>query len=136
MNSPIFPLAFLSNWSDECAGAMMRRKETTMSTEITTSEPTQPKQKAMAAKKTKAIKTAKSAKAKRSSKSKDGTKKERVLELLRCKEGATTAEIVKATNWQNHTIRGFISGTLTKKMGLRVESVKHEAGERTYRISN
>jgi hypothetical protein len=57
-----------------------------------------------------------------------------VLELLRRKDGATIGEIAKATNWQNHSIRGFISGTITKKMGLTVESTKNEAGERTYRI--
>ncbi len=64
-----------------------------------------------------------------------GTKKAIVLELLRRKQGATTAEIAKATNWQNHSIRGFISGSVTKKMGLAVESSKNEAGERTYRIA-
>jgi len=37
-------------------------------------------------------------------------------------------------DWQNHSIRGFISGNLTKKMGLTVESGKNELGERTYRI--
>jgi hypothetical protein len=58
-----------------------------------------------------------------------------VLELLRRKEGATLAEIAKATDWQNHSIRGFISGTLTKKMGLNVESAKNATGERTYRIA-
>jgi cell division septation protein DedD len=63
------------------------------------------------------------------------TKKAIVLALLRRKEGATTAEIAKATDWQNHTIRGFISGTLTKKMGLTVESAKNESRERTYRIT-
>jgi predicted HTH transcriptional regulator len=62
------------------------------------------------------------------------TKKAIVLELLRRKEGATTAEIAKATDWQNHSIRGFISGHVTKKMGLAVGSSKNEAGERTYRI--
>jgi hypothetical protein len=45
------------------------------------------------------------------------------------------AEIAKATDWQNHSIRGFISGNVTKKMGLAVESSKNEAGERTYRIA-
>jgi hypothetical protein len=92
-----------------------------------------------AAKKTKAAKTTKQAgraakgpKAK-SAKTKD-SKKELVLGLLRRKEGATIAEITKATNWQNHSIRGFISGTLTKKMGLSVESTKNDGGERTYRI--
>jgi DNA-binding NarL/FixJ family response regulator len=61
------------------------------------------------------------------------TKKATVLELLRRKEGATTAEIAKATKWQNHSIRGFIRN-VAKKMGLRVESPKNEAGERTYLI--
>jgi uncharacterized protein DUF3489 len=62
------------------------------------------------------------------------SKKATVIEMLRRKDGATLAEIAKATDWQNHSIRGFISGTLTKKMGLKVESTKNEAGERTYRI--
>jgi hypothetical protein len=45
------------------------------------------------------------------------------------------AEIAKATDWQNHSIRGFISGNLMKKMDLPVESFKNEAGERTYRLA-
>ncbi len=64
----------------------------------------------------------------------DGSKKAAILELLNRKDGATMAEIAKATGWQNHSIRGFISGTLTKKMGLKIESTKSETGERTYRI--
>jgi hypothetical protein len=67
--------------------------------------------------------------------SREGSKKAAVLELLRRKEGATMAEIAKATGWQNHSIRGFISGQLTKKMGLAVESTKNEAGGRSYRIA-
>jgi hypothetical protein len=63
------------------------------------------------------------------------SKKAIVLDLLRRKDGATMAEIAKATDWQNHSIRGFISGNLAKKMGLTVESSKNEAGERTYRIA-
>jgi Protein of unknown function (DUF3489) len=58
-----------------------------------------------------------------------------VLDLLRRKNGATMAEIAKATDWQNHSIRGFISGNVGKKMGLAVESTKNEAGERVYRIA-
>jgi hypothetical protein len=63
------------------------------------------------------------------------SKKAIVLDMLKRKAGATMAEIAKATDWQNHTIRGFISGTLTKKMGLAIESTKSESGDRTYRIT-
>jgi len=38
-------------------------------------------------------------------------------------------------DWQNHSIRGFVSGHVTKKLGLKVESTKSESGERTYRIA-
>jgi hypothetical protein len=63
------------------------------------------------------------------------SKKAIVLDLLRRPKGATMAEIAQATGWQNHSIRGFISGNLTKKMGLTVESTKNDGGERTYRIA-
>ena len=53
---------------------------------------------------------------------------------MKRKEGATLAEIAKATGWQNHSIRGFVSGHVTKKLGLNVESTKTEAGERSYCI--
>jgi hypothetical protein len=43
-------------------------------------------------------------------------------------------EIAKATGWQSHSIRGFISGTVGKKLKLAVESAKNGAGERTYQI--
>ena len=77
--------------------------------------------------------TAKSTKATKKV-SRPDSKKEMVLSLLRREKGATLAEIAKATAWQNHSIRGFVSGQLTKKMGLKVESMKSDAGERTYRI--
>ena len=64
----------------------------------------------------------------------EGSKKQIVLDLLRRKDGATMAEIAKATGWQNHSIRGFVSGTLTKKMDLPVSSLKDEKGERRYKI--
>jgi hypothetical protein len=85
-----------------------------------------------APKKAKATKTAK---AKDAAPAREGSKKAIVLDLLRRKGGATLAEIGKATDWQNHSIRGFISGTLGKKMGIKVESSKNDAGERSYRIA-
>jgi hypothetical protein len=63
-----------------------------------------------------------------------GSKKATILELLRRPKGASLAEIAKATHWQNHSIRGFLSGALRKKLGLTVESSKDESGLRTYRI--
>ena len=77
----------------------------------------------------------KAPKAKEATVPREFSKKSIVLDLLRRPKGATMAEIAKATDWQNHSIRGFISGNLTKKMGLTVESTKNEAGERTYKIA-
>lgn len=62
------------------------------------------------------------------------SKKAIVLELLRRTEGATLADIMSATGWQAHSVRGFISGALGKKMGLTVESLKTPEGARAYRI--
>jgi hypothetical protein len=64
----------------------------------------------------------------------DGSKAAKILDLLKRPEGATLAAIMKATSWQAHSVRGFISGTLGKKMGLKVASAKGDDGERTYSI--
>jgi hypothetical protein len=65
----------------------------------------------------------------------EGSKKAIVLEMLRRPEGATLADIQSATGWQPHSVRGFISGALGKKMGLTVESFKTPEGARAYRIA-
>jgi hypothetical protein len=41
---------------------------------------------------------------------------------------------MKATNWQSHSVRGFLSGTIGKKFGLKVTSAKGESGERSYSV--
>ncbi|MFN0168681.1 MAG: DUF3489 domain-containing protein [Bryobacteraceae bacterium] len=64
----------------------------------------------------------------------EGSKKAEVLEMMRRKNGATLAEIVEATGWQKHTVRGFVAGTL-KKMGVTVESFRSDSGDRTYRVA-
>jgi Protein of unknown function (DUF3489) len=83
----------------------------------------------------KAPKGAKAAKpAKTESGARHGSKTEQVLELLKRPEGATLQNLMKATGWQAHSVRGFISGTIGKKMGLTVVSNKTESGERRYSI--
>ncbi len=59
----------------------------------------------------------------------------KILALIRRPKGATLAELAKLTGWQNHSIRGYLSGTVGKKMGITVESTKREDGERVYSIS-
>jgi hypothetical protein len=65
----------------------------------------------------------------------DGSKKAEVLGLLQRKGGATLQQIMDATGWQAHSVRGFISGAIGKKMGLTVESAKRDNGERVYSIA-
>ncbi|MGA2212517.1 MAG: DUF3489 domain-containing protein [Bryobacteraceae bacterium] len=62
-----------------------------------------------------------------------GTKTEKILDLLRQPSGATLAALITATQWQAHSVRGFISGQLSKRMGLRVKSFRRN-GDRVYRI--
>ena len=63
----------------------------------------------------------------------DGSKKAMVLGMIQTPAGATLAEIMKATGWQAHSVRGFVAGALGKKLGMNVESFKNEQGERAYR---
>jgi hypothetical protein len=80
-------------------------------------------------------KVAKPARTKESATPRAESKGAKVLALIRRPKGATLAELAKLTSWQNHSIRGYLSGTVGKKMGLSVESVKREDGERVYSIS-
>ncbi len=63
-----------------------------------------------------------------------GTKQALMIDLLTRKKGATIEKIVAATGWQPHSVRGAISGTLKKKLGLMVTSQKPSDGPRRYRI--
>ncbi len=63
-----------------------------------------------------------------------GSKTGKVLDLLKRSGGASLKELRKATGWQAHSVRGFLSGTLGKKMGLTVTSTKAEDAERRYSI--
>jgi hypothetical protein len=65
-----------------------------------------------------------------------GTKLAMVVALLSRGDGATIDEIVKATGWQAHSVRGAISGALKKKLGLTVTSEKIDGRGRVYRIAS
>jgi hypothetical protein len=59
-----------------------------------------------------------------------------IIELLRRKEGATLADLTKATGWQPHSVRGFLSAQVGKKLGLKLESTKREDGQRIYQLAS
>ncbi len=63
-----------------------------------------------------------------------GTKQALLVDLLKRKKGATIGDAVKATGWQPHSVRGAISGTLKKKLGLTVNSELIGSRGRVYRI--
>jgi len=60
-------------------------------------------------------------------------KKADVIAMMQRAKGATFAEIMKATDWQAHAVRGFVS-ILGSKGGEKIESSKNAAAERTYKI--
>lgn len=62
------------------------------------------------------------------------TKSAAVLALLASKDGTTIADIAAATGWQNHSVRGFLSGTVKKKLGREVSSAVVD-GKRRYRLA-
>jgi hypothetical protein len=65
-----------------------------------------------------------------------GSKTAKVLDLLKRRGGATMKELMKATGWQPHSVRGFVSGTVGKKIGLTVESTQAEDGQRRYSVKS
>ena len=69
-------------------------------------------------------------------KNSNGGKGAKIVELLRRKEGATLVDLTKATGWQPHSVRGFLSAQVSKKRGLKLESSKREDGQRVYQITS
>jgi hypothetical protein len=66
----------------------------------------------------------------------EGTKQAKLIAMLKAPVGATIAEIVEATGWQSHTVRGALAGALKKKLGLDVVSAKEDQRSRVYRIAD
>ena len=63
-----------------------------------------------------------------------GTKLAALVAALRRPQGATNLQLMLATGWQPHSVRGAISGLLRKRLGLDVTLTRNSAGERVYRI--
>jgi hypothetical protein len=66
---------------------------------------------------------------------KQTSKQDQVLALLRRQDGASIGEIAAATDWQPHSVRGFLSGAVKKRLGIDVISEKGEDGVRRYHIA-
>jgi hypothetical protein len=69
------------------------------------------------------------------SEAKRPSKQDEVIAMLRRPEGATVEEVVSATGWQRHTVRGVFSGTLKKKLGLTLASAKEERGRVIFHLA-
>ena len=63
-----------------------------------------------------------------------GTKTAKILQMLRRPDGASLPELTKATKWQAHSVRGFLSGAIKGKLRLKLKSTKRDDGTRAYRI--
>lgn len=83
----------------------------------------------------KAASRARSAPASSKSATRPDTKHSRIVALLRAPAGATIAAIMTATDWQQHSVRGFLAGVVRKKLGLNLISEQTEKG-RVYRIKD
>ncbi|MEA2803945.1 MAG: hypothetical protein QOE49_4040 [Rhodospirillaceae bacterium] len=100
---------------------------------------TKPRSKPKAATRPRARKTAEPASRKRSapassrSAARPDTKHARIIAMLRTPAGATIASLVTATEWQQHSVRGFLAGVVRKKLGLNLVSEQTVKG-RVYRI--
>jgi Protein of unknown function (DUF3489) len=100
---------------------------------------TKPKSKPKAASRSIARKPANPAPPKRStpaaskSPARSATKRDRIIAMLRKSAGATIASLVTATEWQQHSVRGFLAGVVRKKLGLNLVSEQTDKG-RVYRI--
>ena len=118
------------------------QEQTKQAQAIATGKVAQPAKKARVAKRrahaapSKAKPARKATRTKKAAPARRGSKTAKILDLLKRPGGVTLKELMKATGWQPHSVRGFLSGTIGKKMGTPVESFKSGDGERSYRLSS
>ena len=62
------------------------------------------------------------------------SKAAKILGLLKRPGGVSLNALMKSTEWQAHSVRGFLSGTISKRMGLKLTSTRSDAGERVYSL--
>jgi hypothetical protein len=65
-----------------------------------------------------------------------GTKTDKILALLKRPGGTTLKELMKATGWQPHSVRGFLSGVIGRKLKLKIASVKDDSNVRRYSVKS
>jgi Protein of unknown function (DUF3489) len=70
------------------------------------------------------------------SKQSASTKADKLLKILRSKRGASLEQLQEASGWQAHSVRGFLSGTVKKKLGLTLVADTGKDGRKRYRIEN
>jgi hypothetical protein len=112
----------------------MNREEQAPQTEAAVKKPSAAKAHARAEKSAKRAGNARPKRQRKTSSARRVTKTAKILALLGRPEGASLAELKRATGWQAHSVRGFLSGAVRKQMGLRVAFAQREDGARAYRI--
>lgn len=63
------------------------------------------------------------------------SKSANLLKALRSKNGVSLSQLMATSGWQAHSVRGFLAGTVKKRMGFKIESKVSASGERRYRIA-
>ena len=69
------------------------------------------------------------------SRTRQNSKQAKVIEMLNRPDGTTVQQVMEATGWLAHTVRGTFAGALKKKLGLNIVSEKSGGGDRTYRVA-
>ena len=110
------------------------KKKTRNATAAPTTKARVAKQRAKAAP-LKAEPATKAAGSKKPAAPRGGSKTDKILDLLKRPGGVSLTELVKVTGWRPNSVRGFLSGSIGKKMGTPVESFKSAEGNRSYRLS-